>query len=54
MEDSKRCVIPSTFDMIESQDAGFETIASNMGQGLELVSLPDTVGQLTCFYVQTK
>ena len=40
--------------MIESQDAGFETIASNMGQNLALISLPDVVGQLTCFYVQTK
>jgi Ni2+-binding GTPase involved in maturation of urease and hydrogenase len=29
--DSKKCIIPSTFDAIESSDAGFETIASNMG-----------------------
>jgi hypothetical protein len=51
---SKDCVIPSAFDLIESQDAGFETIASNMGQNLQIVSLPDQVGQMTCFYFQYK
>lgn len=40
--------------MIESQDAGFETISSNMGRSLALVSTPDIVGQMTCFYVQHK
>jgi hypothetical protein len=35
-ENSKRCIIPGIFDLIESQDAGFETIASNMGQNLAL------------------
>jgi len=49
-----KCIIPQTFDSIESQDAGFETVASNMGQNLELISLPETVGQITCFYVQHK
>lgn len=51
---AKECVIPTTFDLIESHDAGFETIASNMGQNLQIVSLPDQVGQLTCFYIQCK
>jgi hypothetical protein len=51
---SGKCIIPSTFDSIESQDAGFETVTSNMGQNLELISLPETVGQVTCFYVQHK
>jgi len=28
---AKDCVVPSVFDMIESEDAGFETVVSNMG-----------------------
>lgn len=53
-DNQKKCLIPMVFDSIESQDAGFETIASNMGQTLEIVSLPETVGQMTCLYVQYK
>jgi len=33
-ENSKKCCVPQVFDTIESQDAGFETITSNMGQSL--------------------
>lgn len=50
----KKCLIPTVFDSIESQDAGFETIASNMGRTLEIQSVPEIVGQMTCLYVEYK
>jgi hypothetical protein len=49
-----QCIIPGTFDNAIVPGCYFETVASNLGQSLNLVHQANNVGQMTCLYIETK